>query len=222
MKRSILQATIYGLMNEATDPGSAGASTRTPPAPKPTQREVLTVKMSDGREVEFVGKRKLLKDTIIEGSKVHVRFDFRNGNSIFWTVPDSILLKAAGHGIEQKGGDETAGEDDVDDMQLAVEAVLERLEKQGMDGWTMKKEGGGFGGASLLVKALMEVTGKAMQEVKDFLKKQVDAGTTYQKLNDAFSEDDAVGPVLKRLRKEKAGESKVDTKGLLGGLGATA
>lgn len=185
-------------------------------------REVLAVKMSDGRVVEFVGKRKLLKDVIVSGSEVSVRFDFRNGNSILWTVPPTVLLYAAGHGISQKGGDETAGEDDVDDMQLAVEAVLERLQTQGMDGWTARKEGTGFGGASVLVKALIEVTGKGMEEIKAFLKAQVDAGTTYQKLNDAFSEDDTVGPVIKRIKKEKAGESKVDTKGLLGGLGARA
>jgi hypothetical protein len=190
-----------------------------PQASTSKKAEVLKVKMSDGREVDFVGKRKLLKETIIDGSNVKVRLDFRNGETRTFVCPDVLLLKAAGHGLEQKLGDETAGTEEVDDMVMDVDDLIDRLTK---GEWTTKREGGGFGGASLLVKALCEVTGKAVDEVKAFLKKKVEEGTTYQKLNDAFSEDETVGPVLKRLKKEKAGEAGVDTKALLGGLGATA
>lgn len=183
--------------------------------PAKVKPEVLKVAMKDGREVDFVGKRKLLKETIIEGSTVTVRLDFRNGETLSWPIPGTMLLRCAGHGAEQKLGDETASETDVDDMYLAVSDLMERLNK---GEWTIKREGGGFGGASVLVQALAEVTKKSVDEIKTFLKAKVEAGTTYQKLNDAFSEDDTVGPVIKRLKKEKAGDAKVDTKALLGGL----
>lgn len=199
---------------EAGQEASSGGS-----APK-KQREVETVTMKDGRQVEFVGKRKMLKESIIEGSTVKVRLDFRNGETILFTVPDSLLLKAAGHGIEQKLGDETAGEEDVDDMYLAVEELAQRLTEKGLEGWTTKREGGGFGGASILVRALMQVTGKDKATVQAFLKAKVDAGATYPKLSAAFEEDDTVGPVIKQLKKEKAAGSGVDTKALLGGLAA--
>lgn len=183
--------------------------------------EVEVVKMEDGREVSFVGKRKMLKETLIDGSNVTVKLDFRNGKSIGWTIPDFHLLRAAGHGGEQKLGDETAGEEDVDDMYEAVSELVARL-NSGPDGWTTKREGGGFGGASVLMKALCEVTGKDLATVRAFLKAKVDAGTTYQKLNDAFSEDPDVGPVIKRLKKEKAGEAGIDTGSLKDGLKAFA
>lgn len=211
-------SAMIGLSDEASEQPNAGAGSTT--AKK--ERKVEKVKMSDGRELEFVGNRKMQKETLIDGSKVSVRLDFRNGNSILFPIPDALLLRSAGHGMEQKLGDEAAGEEDVDDMQLAIEELAKRLSEQGLDGWTTKREGGGFGGASLLVKALVEVTGQKIEDVKAFLKAKVDAGTTYAKLNDAFSEDETVGPVIKRLRKEKAGDAKVDTKGLLGSLKAAA
>jgi hypothetical protein len=210
MQRSLITlAVASALMAEAGAEASTGGSAS---KPKP---EVMKVKMQDGREVEFVGKRKLLKDVMVDGAAVKVRFDFRNGETRTFQVPDALLLQFAGHGASQKIGDETAGEDDVDDMTLAVDELITRLNA---GEWSAKKEGGGFGGASVLVKALVEVTKKPIEEVKAFLKKSVEAGTTYQKLNDAFAEDETVGPVIKRLKKEKAGDAKVDTKALLGGL----
>jgi hypothetical protein len=142
-----------------------------------------------------------------------VRLDFRNGRPVLFVIPDTLLLKSAGHGMEQKLGDETAGEEDVDDMVASVDDLIGRLKK---GEWTTKREGGGFSGASLLVKALMEVTQKDKDTVQAFLKAKVDAGATYPKLAAAFEEDDTVGPVIKRLRKEKAAGTGVDTKALLG------
>lgn len=216
MKRSLMMlaaGVALSLMDEAVEQPSQGGGNA-----KAKTREVEKVKMSDGREVEFVGKRKLLKETIIEGSTVSVRLDFRNGETRVFIVPDNLLLKAAGHGIEQKLGDETAGEEDVDDMVASVDDLIDRLSSKGLEGWATKREGGGFGGASILVKALMEVTGKDKATVQGFLKAKVEAGATYPKLAAAFEEDDSVGPVIKRLKKEKAAGSGVDTKALLGGL----
>jgi hypothetical protein len=216
MKTSLIAAAVLGAMcaeaATAEAPAAVGAAAE---APKKGKTEVEKVKMTDGREVEFPGKRKLLKETIIDGAQVSVRLDFRNGETRLFAIPDSLILKSAGHGMEQKLGDETAGEEDVDDMVAAVDDLIGRLQK---GDWATKREGGGFSGASLLVTALMEVTQKDKATVQEFLKAKVDAGATYPKLAAAFEEDDTVGPVIKRLRKEKAAKTGVDTKALLGGM----
>lgn len=177
--------------------------------------EVTTIKMSDGRSVDFAGKRKMLKETIIDGSRVSVRFDFRNGNTILFPIPDEILLKAAGHGIEQKGGDETAGTEDVDDMQLEVEAVLERLTTQGLAGWNTKREGGGFAGTSILFRALVEhLAGKKTPEE---IKAQLALKTPAEKM--AMRGASKLKPIIERLEAEKAAKNaKVDTAHLFDGL----
>ena len=70
---------------------------------------IETVTMTDGRIVDFPGKRKLLKTSEVtaEGS-VQVRLDFRNGQTRLFTVPGNLLTKFAAHGAEQKLGDEIA------------------------------------------------------------------------------------------------------------------
>lgn len=215
MLRSLVALAVAGcfagLMDEAGSEKAAGGEAKTK-----KDREVEKVKMEDGREVEFVGKRKLLKETLIDGATVAVRLDFRNGKTRTFKIPDALLLRSAGHGMEQKLGDETAGEEDVDDMVEAVDDLMGRLEK---GEWkTQGGGGGGFSGASILVRALMQVTQKDEATVKAFLKAKVDGGSTYPKLAAAFEEDDAVGPVIKALRKEKAAKTGVDTKSVLGTL----
>jgi hypothetical protein len=199
------------LMQEA---GTEGATGGTPAKPKKEKSPVEKVKMSDGREVDFVGKRKLLKESIIDesGRAVAVRLDFRNGNSIVFKCPDSLLLKAAGHGLEQKLGDETAGEEDVDDMQLAVEGLIEHLEK---GEWTTRQPGDGMSGTSVLLKALVELTGKTAEQVKAFLKDKKQA----EKI--ALRNSPKVKPIVERIENEKlAKAAKVDTDALLGALDA--
>ena len=66
--------------------------------------EVTSVTMTDGRIIAFAGKRKMLKETVIDGGKVSIRIDFRNGETRKFDLPDSLLLKFAGHGAEQKYG----------------------------------------------------------------------------------------------------------------------
>lgn len=177
--------------------------------------EITTITMEDGRKVDFAGKRKMLKEIIVDGSKVSVRFDFRNGNTILFPVPDSILLYAAGHGVAQKGGDETAGTDDVDDMQLDVEAVLDRLATKGMEGWNTKREGGGFAGTSILFRALVEhLAGKKSPEE---IKAQLALKTPAEKM--AMRGASKLKPIIERLEAEKAAKNaKVDTAHLFDGL----
>lgn len=175
-------------------------------AAKP-KAEVTMVKMSDGREVEFAGKRKLLKTVIVDDKGVKVQMDFVNGTTRTFPVRDAYFYQAAGHGMSQKYGDETAGLDDVDDMVLAVDELDGRLAK---GEWTMKREGGGLGGTSVLLRALVELSGKTAEDVKAFL------GTKSQQEKLALRNSAKVKPIVDRIEAEKASKAaKVDTDALL-------
>lgn len=175
------------------------------------ETQVETVTMEDARVVDFPGKRKLQKSTTItpEG-KVQVRLDFRNGQTRLFTVPDNLLSKFAAHGAEQKLGDEIAGLDDLDDAVLAVDELIDRLYN---GEWAIRKEGSGMAGASILAKALIEFTGKTAQQVREFL------GKTSQAKKVALRNSAKLKPIVERLEAEKAAKgTKVDTEALLSEL----
>jgi len=162
------------------------------------EKIVEVVTMQDGRTVEFVGKRKMLKESFPETGTV--RLDFRNGETRSFVIP----------GAEQKLGDETAGVDDVDDMVLAVDDLIGRLNKLE---WSVKREGGGFGGTSVLLRALVEFSGRTAEQVKEFL-----AGKS-QAEKMALRNSAKLKPIVDRLEAEKASKgAKVDTDALLSSL----
>lgn len=181
------------------------------------EKQVETVAMSDGRKVEFAGKRKMLKEVVVADGKVSVRFDWRNGNTVTFPVPDQHILYAAGHGYAQKLGDTVAGLKDEhgnaaseDDMQLEVEGLAERLAK---GDWNAVREGGGFAGLSILAKALVELTGKTKDEIKAFLADKSAAE------KQALRKSSRLAPIIARLEGERdAKAAKVDTEGLLAQL----
>ena len=205
--------------------------------------EITMVKIEDGREVGFAGKRRVNKETLIDESKlivdgdtvtlqsgaVQVRMDFRNGKTRTFSRPIGLIAKFAGHGAEQKYGDELAAPADKpmseDDMVLAVEDLDSRIQ-QGE--WSAQREGGGFAGASVVVLAIMEASGKTMEEVKAFLQKKLDdAKARGEKLSrkdlyDSFRNPNSkVGQIVERLEKERlAKESKVNADEALAELGA--
>lgn len=210
--KSILAVGLAGRLLEAV-PNSDGAAA--PPSPTKTKTEAEKVTMEDGRVVEFAGKRKMLKEVIIpaeEGAYPSVRFDFRNGKVRVFVV-DKLIQQFAAHGASQKIGDETAGEDDVDDMVLAVDEIIERLSS---GEWAAKREGGGFAGVSILMRALMEHSGKDEATVKAFLKPKSHA----EKL--ALRGFAPIKAIVERLEAEKvakaAGSAKVNAAELLGTL----
>lgn len=177
--------------------------------------EVKTVKMEDGREVNFVGKRRMLKSSTIdaEGGTVATRFDFVDGQTrtLEVSLADGLALKFIGHGVEQKVGDETAGDESVEDMVLHVDAILGRLAK-GEWGAERSAGGDGFSGASVVVKALVEATGKDIAWVKDWLEKKLEAGKeaglTRQKLYASFrAPGSRTAGIIARLEAEKASKS---------------
>lgn len=169
-----------------------------------SKTEYTPVSMSDGRIVQFAGKKKVIKDYVLDPSKIEVdeasgiiqiqrggikqRFDFRNGETRFDDLPLSLLPQYAGHGGLQKFGDEFAAPANAplseDDMVLAYDALME-LHRQGQWGAGRAEGGGGVSGASLVVLAVLEVmnegrpgNGKAVltvADIKAFLDKKLEA-----------------------------------------------
>lgn len=179
------------------------------PAATKAKTEYTQVVMEDGRTVAFAGKRRMIKETTIKDSAVTTRFDFVDGSTRAITVDlmDALAPKFLGHGIEQKVGDETAGDKEVGDMILHVDSILDRLAK---GEWGVERGASdGFSGAGTVVKALVEVTGKTVEWVKAFLEKKLEAGKetglTRQKLYAAFKAPGSkTAPVIARIEAEKA------------------
>lgn len=224
-RSSIFAAAVLAgtLLEAAPNDASAGGQTSgaSPASTAKSKTEAEKVTMEDGRTVEFAGKRKLLKDTLLPGvtegyeGPPAVRFDFRNGKTRTYTLHEKLVWQFAVHGASQKIGDETAGEDDIDDMVLAVDEIIERLSGETPE-WTVKREGGGFAGVSILMRALMEHTGKDEATIKAFLKPRSHA----EKM--ALRTHGPIKVIVERLEAEKAakaaGASKINAGELLAGL----
>lgn len=191
-------------------------------AAAPKKETVVTaVKMSDGRTVNFAGKRKMSKEVIIVDGAVSVRFDFVNGQTRTFALPTSLMAQFAGHGASQKIGDEAAGVEDIDDIVVAIDDIMTRL---GKGEWgTTRAAGDGFSGASVVIRAIGEVTGKTSDEVKAFLEKKLaDAkakgeNLTRRDLYASFRNPNSkTGIVIERLEKDKKSkELKVNADDLL-------
>ena len=171
--------------------------------------EVTSVLMKDGRTVAFVGKRKMIKDYSHSTTSATLTFDFINGESrkVHIGQGDPLLYQYVAHGATQKIGDETAGETDVEDMLTAVDSMLARL-AGGVWG-KERSSGDGFSGAGVVVRAIMETSGKDQAFVKAFLDKKLEAGKatglTRQALYAAFrAPGTKTAPIIERMEKEKA------------------
>lgn len=192
-------------------------------APKAAKAEVVQVTMEDGRVVGFAGKRKMVKNVVEKDGRLAVQFDFRNGQTRLFILTGSPLMhQFAAHGASQKIGDETAGVEELDDMILAVDDIIARL-SAGEWGAT-RAAGDGFAGASVVIRALVEVTGKSVEHIKAFLQKKLDdAKAAGQKLtrNDLYASfrnpTSKTGAVIERLEREKKSKaSAVNADDLLG------
>lgn len=195
-------------------------------ATKRVAAEVEQVTMEDGRTVGFAGKKRLIKEVIIEGNVVQVRFDFRNGVTRTFTVSKANQHQLAGHGASQKIGDETAGLEELDDMVVAVDDMIARLEK---GEWTAARAAGdGFSGASVVIKAICEATGKTVDFVKTFLQGKLDAAKAKgEKLSRAElyasfrNPTTKTGAIIARLEADKkVKEAKVNADDLMAELNA--
>lgn len=176
---------------------------------------INTVKMDDGRIVEFVGKRKMLKESTVEKGQVVVRLDFSNGEVRSYRVVHELRDRFTAHGAEQKLGDEIAGVDDVEDCIEAIDALLIRLEK-GEWSVTRQSTSSGIAGSSILVRALVELTGKPVGDIRAAMAQK----TQEEKM--ALRRNSKLRPIIERLEAVKSAKkekkSGVNSDELLGEL----
>lgn len=158
---------------------------------------VIKVTMLDGREVEFPGKRRMLKEAKIDGNVITICIDFINGEARKFVLPESLLLQFAAHGGLQKYGDATSGIDDIDKMVDAVDDVDETVQS---GSWNAIRDAsaGSLAGASILAKALVVVTGQPIEVVRSYL------ATLDAKTKTALRFSAEVAPAVKKLEDEKA------------------
>jgi hypothetical protein len=159
----------------------------------------------DGATYEFSERQKVQKKSVIlEGGSVLTRFIFRNGEvREHVTAPDAPLYaRAAMHGLDQKFGDEFAGEQDVEDCVEAFEELSARLS----EGEWRERKAEGISGTSMLLRALIEHTGKE----KEVLKASLKLKTPAQKK--ALSVQKDIARIIARLKEERAAGEKVDEK----------
>lgn len=191
----------------------------TAPAPTKTDKvEKTIIKMEDGREVGFTSKQRLNKESMIgEDGTITGRFDFRNGKSVQFSMPHSLVARFAAHGMEQKIGDSIAGEKDLDD---AVEAMTDLVKRLESGEWTAARQAGSFSGSSILIRALFELKGANDDASKAKIKAWLDTKSQAEKL--ALRRSAGLAPIVERLEAEKAASAKpgtqVDTDALLGEL----
>lgn len=200
-------------MSEEGTTAEAGKKAKRVPA------EVVKVTMADGREVEFSGKKRLDKETLIDGEKVGLRLDFRNGETRTFWLPGSLLLQSAAHGLSQKVGDETAGDEKVEDMVVHVDEILDRLSKEE---WNKTRgEGESFSGASVVIRAVAEASNKSLAEVKELLKTMMEKqGLSRADLYKGFRKPGTkTAAIIKRLEEEAlTADAKADGDELLAQL----
>lgn len=162
--------------------------------------EYTRVIMDDQTEVSFPGSRQLQKTASInDAGQLQVRFDFRNGEFRVFTIPESLLEQFALHGASQKLGDQVSGIKVLDDAIMAYDELADQL-ATGL--WAAQREASAYTGASILAKALAELSGKDIQVVKETLK----ATSHEQKM--VLRGNSKLKPIIERLEAEKQAKSK--------------
>jgi len=196
-----------------------------------SKTEYQEVTLTDGRKVSFPGKRKVSKETLIDANlitvegdamqlqagAVSIRMDFRNGETRTIPLPLSLLAQFAGHGAEQKFGDELATTADKplseEDMVLAIDDLSAQI-AAGNWGKARASGGGGVSGASVVVQAICEATGKDLATVKAYLQKKLDSDPALSRraLYDSFRvAGTKTGEIVARLEAAKTAKTaKVD------------
>lgn len=169
---------------------------------KPVKKvsEVKEVTLQDGRKVEFVGRRKLIKTTTAnEDGSFDLELIFLNGESRVINITPEHFLQYAMHGASQKLGDTFNAEDDLEDAIQATDEMILRLQR---GEWLAERVKGEGKGGSMLVTALCEVYGLAKEKVQTFL---LDKSISDKR---ALMASDEVKPVIDRIKAERAATAK--------------
>lgn len=172
-----------------------------------TSNEVV-VTMKDGRKVSFSGKQRMKKDTWIDDGELYTRFDFIHGETYLYVLPKELYGLYALHGASQKLGDSASDCKTAEDMYEAVSSTGDRLKTA--DDWNAKREGGGFSGAHVIVRALMEFRGRTQEQVRAWIDGKLEAteGLSRKKLYDSLRATEALKPIIARLEAESLSKNK--------------
>lgn len=173
------------------------------------------VTLTTGETVAFGEKQKLMKSSDLKDGHATVRLAFRNGEvrEFGFDKHHKLLMRLAIHGALQKLGDEVSGIEDLDDQVSAVDSLVSRLEA---GEWGAERAaGGGFNGASIVVRAIAEVRGETPAETAKWVEAKLAEfeakGTpiTRAAFYARFREPGAkTAPVIARLEAEKAAKKK--------------
>lgn len=224
---------MNAVANEVSENGGPGTS------PPGTGETVSFQTLRGTKSLEFTGTekraKKLIKDHYFDSEgHPHVELFFRNGEHRDFRLPESLLLKFAAHGAEQKLGDNVAGTPDVDDMVEATDSLIKRLHT---GEWSAEREGG-FAGTSILMRAMTiyhlrkvgvhappaeadqeaktayaNAFAEKLAKVREFL------GAKAQNEKMALRASPQLKPIIDELEAEKLAKSqKVDTEALLAAL----
>lgn len=186
-----------------------GTNIQAPKAKAPTVHTMVA--MEDGLEVQFPGKRTVVKTAERTDSGLQIRFNFRNGQFRVFTLPEALTDRFALHGAEQRFADATTGLG-VDDAVMAADELVEQFYN---GNWTAKREASAFAGASALFRALVEFSGNSPEQVKAFLAEK----TMAQKM--ALRSNPKIKEIIERIEAERASVGKVsaeEQEALLGEL----
>jgi len=207
------------------------SETAVPATPAKAKTIHTPVMMTDGRVVQFAGDRKVDKSVLADesGAYVGVRFDFRNGEtrSVHLSeLSESIVQYASCHGLLQKIGDEWSGVTAIEDIVLTCEEMIKRLQGGAWEAEGRGGSGDSMAGASIVIRAFVEASGKTADEVKSFLEAKLaagkESGLTRQKLYASFRNPTSkVGQIIRRLEDERAAKAAaVDADAVLAEMGA--
>lgn len=158
------------------------------------------ITMEDGRIVEFGGSVRaslIRKDAFEHGPNLCVRIDARNGQTLNFTIPESLVRQFALHGASQKLGDAAAGHEDVEAKLAAIREEIDRLSR---GEWTARKPTGPK--ASLLALALAEAKGKPLETIVEFL------ATKSVKEKLALRNHPGIKPIIDRIEAERAASGR--------------
>lgn len=193
-----------------------GDATEAAATTKKKETEIESVKMTDGRIVDFAGKKKMLKDGFkLDSGELAIRIDFRNGETRTYPINPALLEQFATHGAEQKYGDYLAGAKDdagnpidVDDMVLELDELHEQLYVKAE--WGVKRDASGMAGTSILIRALAEFKGETIAQAKERVKPLSHKEKMLLRLNPRLK------PIIERMEAERASKgTKIDTDAIL-------
>ena len=176
--------------------------TPAPAAAKRAETAIATVKMDDGRVLDFPGKRRQLKTTSVNADgQIVLHMDYVNGECRQFTMHPDLVLDYAAHGMMQKYGDKFTDEKDLDDAVNGVDQLHERL---GSGRWEDVSEAKGSGaGGSILVRAMVEASAgkKSKEQISAFL-----AAKT-KEYKELLKKHKDIAPIIARLEAEKASKN---------------